>query len=214
MEKLDDGIRETRPNVDAEREGADLAEPPSAFSYAQLFRTIASALAKLQVESFDLNIKEGVCEVRGFAKALPGPSEQRAHHLTGAWRRLRSRFFSPPAGAPFELRYTRASLRELELAGIAQRTNALRYPEPESFTETLRAVGAFLDSKGAKLSRLSMRGRWITLEYKSPQGHLVVEEHTAASLYSFWASMCAQRANAGQISPGPKHFRVDIDETG
>jgi len=181
-------------------------------AYAQIFRIIGSALEKLQVESFDLEIKDHEYSIHGYAKAV---AANPASNFAGAWRKIRSRFFSQPSGVSFELHYTQENLRDLELEGRSQRGNSPAYPDAQSLTETLRSVGGFLDSKQASLSRLSMRGRWVTLHYKSPQGHLVVEEHTAISLYNFWVSMCARRANAVQISPSSgrrKHFRVDTEE--
>jgi hypothetical protein len=197
-------------------ESEDRVDAKASTVYAQIFRIIASALEKLQVESFDLEIKHDEYYIRGYAKtdaANPALGRERSNNFAGAWRKIRNRFFPQPPGVSFELHYTPENLRDLELAGRSQRGSSPGYPHAQSLTETLRSVGGFLDSKQARLSRLSMRGRWITMHYKSPQGHLVVEEHTAISLHNFWVSMCARRANAVQISASPgRRFRVDPDE--
>jgi hypothetical protein len=202
-------------NADVESQAAENSEVGA--GYAQILRIIGSALEEFQVESFDLEVKDNEYYIRGCAKtvnasAVPG---ERSSQLTGAWRKIRNRFFSQPSGVSFELHYTQENLRTLDLEGRAQRGSSAGYPNAQSLTETLRSAGGFLDSKRANLSALSMRGRWITLHYKSPQGHLVVEEHTAISLYNFWISMCARRANTvevSRLSGKPKHFQVDAEE--
>jgi len=183
--------------------------------YAQAFRVIGAALEDLEVEDFDLEIKDLEYWIRGCAKDAPNTVPVEKRKFFGNWLKVRKRLFAPQSGAAFELHYTPADLRELELKGRAQRGTAQGFPDAQSLSETLRSVGEFLDLKHVCLSRLSMRGRWITLHYKSAQGHLVVEEHTAASLHSFWIGLCARRAGDDRPAPsGParKHVRIEIAE--
>lgn len=183
--------------------------------YAQAFRVIGATLETLEVENFDLEIKNLEYWIRGCAKATAKPMPVEGRKVFGNWLKMRKRLFSQQSGAAFELHYTQDNLRELELKGQAQRGTSQDYPEAQSLSEILRSVGELLDLKHVCLSRLSMRGRWITLHYKSAQGHLVVEEHTAASLYSFWVGLCARRSGGDKIAPSPgtrKHVRIDIAE--
>jgi hypothetical protein len=184
--------------------------------YAPAFRLIGSAIETFKVESFDLEVKNDGYWIRGYARESShnGTVHERTNFFA-TWLRIRKRILPQQSGAAFEVHYTQDNLRELELKSRAQRGSVPAYPDSQSLPETLRCIGEFLDSKHASLSRLSMRGRWITLHYKSPKGHLVVEEHTATSLYSFWVSLCARRTSADKASlpsKGPKHFRLDGDE--
>jgi hypothetical protein len=183
--------------------------------YAQAFRIIGAALETLEVENFDLEIKGPEYWIRGCAKAPPNSMPARERTFLGNWLKIRSRLFSQQSAASFEFHYTQDNLRELELKARSQRGASQIYPDAQSLSETLRSVGEFLDLKHAYLSRLSMRGRWVTLHYKSAQGHLVVEEHTATSLYSFWLGLCARRTVGDKTAPSlgaRKHFRLDIEE--
>jgi hypothetical protein len=183
--------------------------------YAQAFRVIGAALENLEVEDFDLEIKDLEYWIRGCAKDAPNSAPVEKRKFFGNWLKVRKRLFAPQAGAAFELHYTLADLCELELKGRAQRGTSQGLPDAQSLSEILRSVGEFLDLKHVCLSRLSMRGRWITLHYKSAQGHLVVEEHTASSLHSFWIGLCARRAVVDKPAPSPatrKHVRIEIAE--
>ena len=183
--------------------------------YAQAFRVIGAALEALKVENFDLEIKDLEYWIRGCAKEAPNSVPVEGRKYFGNWLKKRKRLFSQQSGAAFELHYTPDDLRDLELKGRALRGTSQGYPDAQSLSEILRSVGEFLDLKHVCLSRLAMRGRWITLHYKSAQGHLVVEEHTAASLHSFWVGLCARRAVTDKPTPTPgtrKQVRVEIAE--
>ena len=183
--------------------------------YAQEFRVIGAALETLEVENFDLEIKDLEYWIRGCAKESPNSAPVEGRKFFGNWLKMRKRLFPQQSGASFELHYTQDDLRDLDLKGRSQRGTSQGYPDAQSLSEILRSVGEFLDLKHVCLSRLSMRGRWITLHYKSAQGHLVVEEHTAASLHSFWVGLCARRSVKDKPTPSQgtrKHLRIEIAE--
>ena len=173
--------------------------------YAKTLRSIGQALEMLHLESFELESDGNDCLVRGiFQPASPGesqPQNVQAGPLPGIWRKLRREDhkqtgFSlvPWSSLVLELRYTPAEIERLEREGQARRRDPHGTPDANSLSQLLRAIGAYLDSKGVRLVGISRRDRFVTLQYQMGRRNRQEEFLTPSSLHDLWASMYLRRS--------------------
>jgi hypothetical protein len=68
-------------------------------------------------------------------------------------------------------------------------------PDPYSLSNTLRAVGAFLDRKSdIKLLFASNRGQEVAILYETRHGVRNLEEYPISTLYEFWVKEYAKES--------------------
>lgn len=74
------------------------------------------------------------------------------------------------------------------------RRNANAMPDPYSLSNTLRAVGVFLDRKpDIKLLFASNRGQEIVILYETKHGVRNLEEYPISAIYEFWVKEYVKR---------------------
>jgi hypothetical protein len=93
-----------------------------------------------------------------------------------------------------ELRYTPEQLSHMDDDGRSKRGN-LGSPDAHSVSQIVRAVGAFVDQKQARLMSVRKDEEKIEIEYESPLKGRVTEDFTVATLYEYWVRMYLKRSN-------------------
>jgi len=108
-------------------------------------------------------------------------------------------------GASSDLALVNLSVSErkissIEALGRVKRGRLSKSPDFNSLSETLRAVGRYVDDKRGHLCRICNADScdptddFINLEYKDFRGQLRVEKFAAASLYERLTSMYKERS--------------------
>src|SRR5215510_4377313 len=128
-------------------------------TYAQTLRALGQALETARCENFNLRPIGETYYIRGerFVEVLPTP--QTPH--PSFWQKLRT---------AMEIAYTAGDIDEIEHEGQAQRRDPNGMPDAYSPSQVLRAAGAYLDRKRAKLQELSRKNGSIKLRYETPSG--------------------------------------------
>ena len=164
----------------------------SSHNYTQLLRPVGQALESLQMQSFALTMDGDAVIVYG-RKHRDQPVDKLSPR--GFWQLLRS---SQPAEIEehetIELRYTPEQLSHMDEEGRSKRGD-LSSPNAHSVSQVVRAVGALVDQKQARLLSVRKDEQKIEIEYESPLKGRVTEEFTAATLYEFWVRMYLKRSS-------------------
>jgi hypothetical protein len=144
------------------------------------------------MESFSLTMEGDTVIVRGRKyrnQAVDNLSQR------GFWQLFRSnRAAEVDQWESVELRYTPEQLSHMDDEGRSKRGN-LGSPDAHSASQIIRAVGAFVDQKQARLMSVRKDKEEIEIEYESPLKGRVTENFTVATLYEYWVRMYLKRSN-------------------
>jgi hypothetical protein len=95
-----------------------------------------------------------------------------------------------------EFLYSAEELKRLDEERKRPRHDPNAMPEPHSHSNTLRAVGDFLDRKSdAKLLFVSQHGQVVVILYQTASGARKLEEYPIATLYEFSVKRYVKRKN-------------------
>ena len=174
-------------------------------TYAQPLRAIGQTLEVLHVEAFEIESQGDNYLVRGriegpaLEKAMP--QEVKESSLRVVWGKLRGRSPEPsgpsqlpPSSMGFHLRYSSEDIDRMEQEGQARRRDPHGALDPYSVSQLLRAVGAYVDHKAARLLGLSWRDQSVSLVYEAAQGRRELEVLRLFSVYDFWVRMSVRRS--------------------
>jgi hypothetical protein len=144
------------------------------------------------MESFSLTMEDDTVIVRGRKRR-----DQAVDSLSrrGFWQLLRSnRTTEVDEWESVELRYTPEQLSHMDDEGRSKRGN-LGSPDAHSASQIVRAVGALVDQRQARLMSVRKDEEKIEIEYESPLKGRVTEDFTVATLYEYWVRMYLKRSN-------------------
>jgi hypothetical protein len=144
------------------------------------------------MESFSLTMEGDTVVVRGRKHR-----DQAVDNLSprGFWQLFRSnRTAEVDKWEAVELRYTPEQLSHMDDEGRSKRGN-LGSPDAHSASQIVRAVGAFVDQKQARLMSVRKDQDKIEIEYESPLKGRITEDFTVATLYEYWVRMYLKRSS-------------------
>ncbi len=76
-------------------------------------------------------------------------------------------------------------------------------PDPYSISQILRGAGSYLDNReAARLSAISLRGKWVTVAYENPDGRIEQAQQDLEYFYDYWVKMYMRRSNRAKL-PAP-----------
>jgi hypothetical protein len=119
---------------------------------------------------------------------------------------------APPAPTPVTLYYALDDIEQLDREGRKADNCKSAVKDFLSLSQILRAIGCYVDRKGARLLSVSNNALTGTLpvvkiEYESAQGERVVDDRTGSALYDMCVSIYKLRAR----SPlRPLDFEVSV----
>jgi hypothetical protein len=144
------------------------------------------------MQSFSLTMDGDAVVIRG-RKHRDQPVDKLSPR--GFWQRFRS---SQPAEIKeqetVELRYTPEQLSHMDEEGRSKRGD-LTSANAHSVSQVVRAVGALVDQKQARLLSVRKDEQTIEIEYELPLKGRITEEFTVATLYEFWVRMYLKRSS-------------------
>ncbi|HET8562319.1 MAG TPA: hypothetical protein VFM35_00470 [Candidatus Binatia bacterium] len=165
--------------------------------YSKALRAIGYVLETLQVEAFEVT-----CEGRNYIVRVEGRRHKKPR-MKGILKKnglqvLQQIFPSRcPVDNPsvgLQLVYTPEDIERLHDEGQSRRRNASNL-DPHSLPQALRAIGAYIHLKNARLVQISRDGPFTTVRYETPTGGLSREEFTPASLYALFVRMYLKRTD-------------------
>ena len=144
------------------------------------------------MDSFSLTMEGDTVIVRGRKHR-----DQAVNNLSqrGFWQLFRSnRHAEVDEWESVELRYTPEQLSHMDDEGRSKRGN-LGSPDAHSVSQIVRAVGALVDQKQARLLSVRKDEEKIEIEYESSLKGTVTEDFTVATLYEYWVRMYLKRSS-------------------
>jgi len=154
--------------------------------YGEDFRSIGQALEAKNIRAFELKRLGDWYIVQGVSDG-DGSLRSKVHKF-----KLRFRSGSDPESLILGL----SEVEDLSRKGKAKRSRVGRKPDFRRLSNTLRTVGAYLESKQAKLIELKVRPFSITLSYKDNYDRPQLEERTIRSFYDLSLELYKQRDEA------------------
>jgi hypothetical protein len=165
-------------------------------NYSTILRVIGQALEPLRPQTYEV-VSYGDCYLvrcRVKEDAKTKKEEEKKTRRLGAFLRLWREPENPgihenPADGPsmnVEFLYSLEELKRQDEERKKPRSDPSAMPEPYSLSNTLRAVGEFLDRKpGAKLLFASNHGQEVVILYETTGGVRKLEEYSISTLYDF-----------------------------
>lgn len=163
--------------------------------YATALRAIAYALKAAKVEAFEL-----ACEAPNYVVSVESQSgkKRRIKDTFETALKVLQRTFagrhSKTSWAGPELIYTPQHIARLDRDGRLKRREGGQ-PDPHSLPQALRAIGAYLDHKDARLLQIAKRGPSITIRYETALDGQKTEEFTPPSLYALFVHRYVKRSD-------------------
>jgi hypothetical protein len=110
----------------------------------------------------------------------------------------------PPAATPVTLSYTPRDIREMRPQGEEKRGQALERRDFFTLSQTLRAIGGFVDEQKARLIRLSnndFTGADVVfrIEYETRAGERLIDNRSGSAIYDLCVNMYKRR---GKLARG------------
>lgn len=104
----------------------------------------------------------------------------------------------PPAATPITLHYTPGDIEELKPQGLEKRGQTLERGDFFTLSQTLRAIGGYVDQKKASLTRISNNDcagadAVFRIEYETREGEQVVEDRSGSAIYDICVNMYKRR---------------------
>ena len=146
-------------------------------SYDLQLRTIGQSLEAQRIRNFKLRLQGD----RFIVTGEPDQEDSLLAKLRNWQQRNRSE------GLNSSLTFTSQDIEQLDHQGRSQRSKTNRLPDSHSLANTLRTVGAHLNSKDAELIELQKKEDLsITIVARNRSGHPELEERTVGSLYNLF----------------------------
>lgn len=153
--------------------------------YGEELRAIGQALEARDISVFELKQAGDKYTIKGAPDQTDSPASK-----VGQWLRRRSRTVSIALNLP--------EIERLSQVGRAKRVDYERLQNFRSVSSILRTIGAYLDSREAKLLELHKRRISITLLYRDPTGQEHGEDRTVSSFHQLFLELCGKRGQGAQ----------------
>jgi hypothetical protein len=159
-------------------------------SYSQALRAIGCALEATHLDSFEISYHAPNFLIKVQSQDCNEP------RLKGRLKRTVTQVFQRVFSNQHdvELIYTPERLKRLDHEYQLRRRGGGNL-DPHSLPQSLRALGAYLDFKRARLVRISKRGPSTTMEYESSQDRHTREEFTPKTLYELFVQSYVKRSD-------------------
>ena len=149
-----------------------------AVSYSEILRVIGQDLEARAIKAFDIR-DEG----------------ERILVLCG--------YQVPPAATPVTLNYTPRDIEELKPQGAEKRGQPSKPADFFTLSQTLRAIGGYVDEKKARLLRLSNNdcpGADVVfrIEYETQEGERLVDDRSGSAIYDLCVNMYKRRGKSAR----------------
>jgi hypothetical protein len=110
---------------------------------------------------------------------------------------------APPAATPVTLYYSARDIEELKPQGAENRGQPSKAEDFFTLSQTLRAIGGYVDQKKARLIRLSNNDcpgadAVFRIEYETRERERVVDDRSGSAIYDLCVNMYKRRGKSGR----------------
>jgi hypothetical protein len=174
--------------------------------YAQPLRAIGQALETLKIQGFEIELSGENFFVRGNVPLPPRKlfiDQCSAEQFRTIWGLLprqgddsgnRRRLSDANNLSRIELCYTAQDIARLDEDGRSRRGKSQSVGDAWSLSQILRSIGAYLNQKRARLSKITRESDSLAVEYETSVGSKMKETLAIRDLYDLWVRMYVQRS--------------------
>ena len=170
--------------------------------FAHRLRALGQALEKFSFSTFDLELVSGTYLVTGRASTT--------ENIKFSFSRFVRELLCGSAVRPtlscsdnqVDLRFSPEEIERFDVRGRIKRQDPSKMPDPYSISQILRGAGSYLDNRdGTILSRISLKGKWVTVSYQTAEGRLEQAQQDLEYFYDYWVKMYLRRSNRTKLPP-------------
>ncbi len=170
----------------------DLSESAKFFPHGRILRALGDLLHKDGLTEFEMHFRDGLYVVSGTASITAMPRPSLLQTILSLGRASKHK----PALAMREAQYSIADLLSYDSEARAQRRQTSQLTDPHMPSELLRAVAGYLDKReGSRLIGITIKERWVTIEYLTADGRAQKEKQDFEYFYDYWVRMYTRRSN-------------------
>ncbi len=171
--------------------------------FAKQLRALGQALEKFKFSAFDLQLQSGIYVVTGRAATAEQIKFSFSRFMRELFEGVMPRTTHTYTQDQMDLRFSLEEIERFDVRGRVKRQDSNKMPDPYSISQILRGAGAYLDNREvANLSAISLRGKWVTVAYESPEGRLEQAKQDLEYFYDYWVRMYMRRSNRVKV-PAP-----------
>ena len=164
-------------------------------NYSKALRAIGTALDALNADAFEVTCdrENYIVRVESLRVESQRPKKRtmKAGFKKNGLKILQQLFPSRHTSENSSVVYTPNDIERFEHEGQLRRRNA--GADPHRLAQALRAIGFYVDEKGARLHHISTRGGSITVRYETLPGSSNTEEFMLSNLYALFVRMYVKR---------------------
>jgi len=170
--------------------------------FARELRALGQALEKFEFSAFDLELKSGRYVVTGRVATAERIKFSFARFLREIFQGAVPRPMLTYAQNQMDLTFTPDDIHQFDTCGKGKRQDSGKMPDPYSISQILRGAGSYLDNREvARLSGISLRGKWVTVVYENADGRLEQAQQDLEYFYDYWVKMYMRRSNRSKLPP-------------
>jgi len=169
-------------------------------NFARQLRALGQALEKFSFSAVDLELRSGSYLVTGTAIS----TENIKFSFSRFVRELLRGSSAKAVGndSQVDLRFSPEEIEHFDLRGKVRRQDPSKMPDPYSISQILRGAGSYLDNREVTtLMGISLRGKWVTVSYQTPEGRLEQAQQDLEYFYDYWVKMYLRRSNRAKLPP-------------
>jgi hypothetical protein len=171
--------------------------------FAKELRALGQAIEKFRFSAFDLQIDSGIYVVSG--RALIQMENVKFSFSRFVRELLRSSNPTPTVtttSGQIDLRFSPEEIENFDVRGKVKRQDPGKMPDPYSISQILRGAGSYLDKRDAtNLVGITLKDRWVTVSYQTPEGRLEQAKQDLEYFYNYWVKMYMRRSNRTKLPP-------------
>lgn len=170
--------------------------------FAHQLRALGQALEKFSFSAFDLELRSGTYLVTGTALSNEPVKISFFRFVRELLRGSTARATVSCNDSRIDLRFSPEEIAGFERSGKVNRQNPDKMPDPYSISQILRGAGSFLDNNSVTaLVGISLKGRWVTVNYQTAEGRLEQAKQDLEYFYDYWVKMYLRRSNRAKLPP-------------
>jgi hypothetical protein len=176
----------------------DSSDAVQYLAYDRILRSLGSILEQESLMEFELQLSDDVYTIRGRPARRNSRRLSLLERIFGSGKSLRNSH----QAAMVELRYPVGEILQFEAELHVLRKEDRQIPEPYGASQILRGVGGYLDKReGCRLVRVSVKDRWVTINYLARDGRPEKACQDFEYFYNYGVKMFMQRSNRCKLPP-------------
>jgi hypothetical protein len=165
-------------------------------NFARELRALGQALEKFRFSAFDLELISGTYLVKGTATSTDNIKFSFSRFVGELLRGSAARTTMTCTGSQIDLRFSPEEIERFDMRGKIKRQDSGKMPDPYSISQILRGAGSYLDNRdGTQLVGVSLKGKWVTVNYQTVEGRLERAQQDLEYFYDYWVKMYLKRSN-------------------